>query len=250
MKKVKFLVLACLLTISNLMAQDLTVDEIIDGYFENTGGKENWKALKGIKIKAKLNQGGMEFPLEIVNLADGRTYTKFHLQGTDIFQNVYDGETLWSINFQSMKAEKSDQETTDNFKLDLNDFPDSFLDYQSKGYTAELLGKETIDGAETYKVKLVKEPISVNGEEKENVTFYYFDTEFLVPIAQDMEVKQGPQAGVIQRITQSDFDEVEGLYFPFSMTQGIKDGPSSPLTMESIEINPEVDEALFTYPEG
>lgn len=242
------LAMVVLFIASNASAQDITVDEIINNYIENTGGLENWKALKGIKMTAKLNQGGMEIPLEIVQTADGRTYTKFSLQGTEIYQGVFDGETLWSINFQSMKAEKSDAETTENFKLNLNDFPDPFIDYKAKGYTAELLGTETIDGAETYKVKLVKEPIMVNGEEKEDISYFYFDKEAFIPIAQDSEVKQGPQAGVIQRITQSDFDEVEGLYFPFSMTQGVKDGPSQPISIDKIEVNPEVDDSVFKYP--
>ena len=248
MKKFTLVAMVLLFIASSVSAQDVTVDEIVNNYLENTGGVENWKALEGIKIKAKLNQGGMEIPLEIVQLADGRTYTKFNLQGTDIYQGVFDGETLWSINFQSMKAEKSDTEATENFKNNLNDFPDPFIDYKEKGYTAELLGTETIDGAETYKVKLVQEPIMVNGEEKESITYFYFDTEAFVPIAQDSEVNQGPQAGVIQRITQSDFDEVEGLYFPFSMTQGIKDGPSQPINIESIEVNPEVDDSVFAFP--
>lgn len=247
MKKLALLFLTFFIA-GGISAQDVTVDEILNNYFENTGGLDNWKALKGIKMTAKVNQGGMEIPLEIVSMADGRTYTKFNLQGTDIYQGVFDGETLWSINFQSMKAEKSDSETTENFKKNLNDFPDPFIDYKEKGYTVELMGTETIDGAETYKVKLVKEPVMVNGEEKEDVSFFYFDTEAFVPIAQESEVLQGPQAGVIQRITQSDYDEVEGLYFPFSMTQGIKGGPSSPFTMESIEINPEVDASVFEYP--
>jgi len=248
MKKITTIATICLFFLSSALAQDVSVDEIVDGYLENTGGKDNWRALKGIKMTAKVNQGGMEIPLEIVTMADGRTYTKFSLQGTDIYQGVFDGETLWSINFQSMKAEKSDQEATDNFKLNLNDFPDSFLDYKEKGYTAELMGSETIDGAETYKVKLVKEPIMVNGEEKEDVTFYYFDKEAFIPIAQDTEMKEGPQAGMILRVTQSDYDEVNGLYFPFSMTRGVKDGPSQPIVMESIEVNPEIDESVFKYP--
>ena len=246
MKKLKFLAIAFLL-VGSVSAQDVTVDEILNNYFENTGGLENWKALKGFKMAAKVNQGGMEIPIEIVNMADGRTYTKYNLQGTDIYVNVFDGETLWGLNFQSMKPEKSDTETTENFKLNLNDFPNPFIDYKEKGYTVELLGSETIDGAETYKIKLVTEPIMINGEEKESITYYYFDTEAFVPIAQDTEVLVGPQAGIIQRITQSDYDEVEGLYFPFSMTQGAKDGPSSPLTMESIEINPSIDESVFKY---
>ena len=248
MKKFTFIIVAFFIAAGSVSAQDVTIDEIIDSYFENTGGLDNWKALKGIKMTAKLNQGGIEIPLEIVQLADGRQYTKFNVQGNDFYQGVFDGETLWSINFQSLKAEKSDQEATDNFKLNLNDFPDSFIDYKKKGYQAELMGTEIIDGAETYKIKLTKEPIMVNGEQKEDITFYYFDSEAFVPIAQDSEIKEGPQAGQLGRATQSDFDEVEGLYFPFSLGQGIVGGQMQPIMVESIEVNPEVDESVFAYP--
>ena len=249
MKKISLLA-TLMIGIFVATAQDVSVDEIVSNYLENTGGADNWRSVKNIKMSAKLNQQGVEIPLEVVTMADGRTYTKFSFQGQDFMQNVFDGETLWGVNFQSMKAEKSDAEATANFKLNSNDFPDSFLDYKDKGYTAELLGTETIDGAETYKVKLTKEPLTIDGKEVEDVTFYYFDTEAFVPIAQDSEVKQGPQAGIIQRITQSDFDEVEGLYFPFSISQGIKDGPSQPINISSIEVNVDVDESVFDFPEG
>lgn len=247
MKKTTLIAFAFLL-IGNLSAQKITADEIIDNYLENTGGKDNWRALKGMKMIAITNQGGMDLPFEIVTLADGRTYTKFSFQGTDFYQNVFDGENLWGMNFQNMKAEKSNEETTYNFKLNLNDFPDSFLDYKDKGYTVELMGTEVIDGTETYKIKLVKEPIRVSYTEMEDVTFFYFHMEDFIPIAQDSEVKQGPQAGSIGRTTQSDYDEVDGLYFPFTISQGIKDGPSFPIEIKSIELNPEVDESVFKYP--
>ena len=247
MKKLTLLALTFIL-IGSVSSQDITVDEILDGYFENTGGKDAWNDLKGIKMIAKVNQGGLEIPLELVQMKDGRSYQKVSFQGQEIMQGVYDGEVLWSLNFQSMKAEKADTETLENFKLEINDFPDSFLNYKDKGYTVELMGTETIDGAETYKVKLVKEPIMVNGEEKEDVSFYYFDTEAFIPIAQDSEIMSGPSAGAIARSTQSDFDEVDGLYFPFSLGQGLKDGPSQAISIESIEINPEIDESVFKYP--
>lgn len=250
MRKIQLLLAAlAVFTISSAQAQDVTVDDIIDGYFENTGGKDAWRNVKGMKMTAKVNQGGMEIPLEIIQLADGRQYTKITFQGMTIMQGVYDGETLWNTNFQSMKAEKADTETTQNMKLDTNDFPDSFLDYKEKGYTAELMGTETIDGAETYKVKLTKEPRMLDGKEVEDVSFYYFESESFVPLAVDQEIKAGPQAGAIGRSTMSDYQEVEGLYFPFSMTQGIKDGPSQPLMIESIVLNPDIDESVFAFPE-
>ncbi len=227
-------------------AQD--VDEIISNYFENTGGYDNWKNLKGIKMMAKVNQQGLEIPLEIVALSDGRQYTKINFQGNTIYQGVFDGETLWNTNFASMQAEKADAEATERQKLDANDFPDGLLDYKSKGYAAEFLGMETVEGAEVFKVKLTKEPITVDGQQVDDVNYYYFDTEYFLPIVQESEIRQGPQKGAMGQSKLSDYEEVEGLYFPFALTQGVKDGPSQPITIESIEVNPEVDETLFDFP--
>ncbi len=226
-----------------------TVDEILSNYFENTGGLENWKNIEGTKTTAKINQGGMEIPLEIYQLKDGRQMTKASVQGQDFFQGVFDGETLWNTNFMTMKAEKSDAEQTANFKLNLNDFPNSFIDYKEKGYTVELMGTETIDGAETFKIKLVKEPLTVDGEKKDDISFYFFDVDNFVPIAIQSEIKEGPAKGQMSEVTMSDYDEVDGFYFPFSISQGVKGGPSSPITIEDIELNPTVDDVWFAFPE-
>ncbi|MEO0573008.1 MAG: outer membrane lipoprotein-sorting protein [Bacteroidota bacterium] len=229
--------------------QAQTADEILENYFENTGGIDAWKSLEGMKMTAKVNQQGMEIPLEIYQLKDGRQMTKISLQGKAFYQGVFDGETLWGTNFQSMKAEKSDAEATANFKLDINDFPDSFIDYKEKGYTVELLGKETIDGAETFKIKLIKEPKMVDGNQQDDISFYFFDVDNFVPIAVQSEITSGPFKGQTGQTTMSDYQEVDGMYFPFSMTQGVKDGQGQPFTIETIELNPQVDDAEFSFPE-
>lgn len=199
-------------------------------------------------MTAKVNQGGMEIPLEIYNLKDGRQMTKITFQGKEIKQGVYDGETLWSHNFMTMKAEKSDAEQTANFKLNTNDFPDAFIGYKEKGYTVELLGKETIDGTETFKIKLVKEPLTIDGNPQDDISYYFFDVDNFVPIAVQSEIKSGPAKGQISEVTMSDYQEVDGIYFPFSMTQGVKDGQAQPITIVSIELNPTIDDAEFAFP--
>ena len=229
--------------------QAQTADEILDSYFENTGGLDKWKAIEGIKMTAKVNQQGMEIPIEIIQLSDGRQFTAINFQGKEVKQGVFDGETLWNTNFMTMKAEKSDAEGTANFKLNSNDFPDPFIDYQDKGYTVELLGKETIDGTETYKIKLVKEPLTVDGKKEEDVSFYFFDTENFVPIAVQSEITSGQGKGMVQEVTMSDYQEVDGVYFPFAMTQGVKGQPGNPLTIESIELNPTVEAEAFAFPD-
>ena len=73
-------------------------------------------------MTAEVNQGGMKIPVEMYQMADGRQMTVISFQGKQIKQGVFDGETLWSTNFMTMKAEKSDAETTANMKLEMNTF--------------------------------------------------------------------------------------------------------------------------------
>ncbi|GIV35886.1 MAG: hypothetical protein KatS3mg032_0265 [Cyclobacteriaceae bacterium] len=243
-------VLFILLTAGLFSLQAQTPDEIISRYFENTGGIEKWKSLTGMKIVAKANQQGLEIPLEIVQLKDGRQYTKISFQGKEIMQGVYDGQTLWSTNFMNMKAERSDAESTENFKQQIGEFPDLFLNYKTLGYTVELVGKETVEGSETFKLKVTKKPIKVDGIPTDNIVYYYFDIHDYVPLLIETEIKSGPGKGQISQIKYSDYQEVGGLIFPFSMSQGIKGGPAGSLTITAYELNPKVDEVVFKYPEG
>lgn len=247
MKKLFTLLFISILTISNINAQSL--DEIIDNYFENTGGKDQWEKLEGLKLSAKINQMGMEIPLDIVQLKSGKQLTEINFQGQSIKQGVFDGNVLWSINMMTQKPEKSDQETTDNVKREMGDFPDPFLNYKDKGYIAELIGKEEIDGAECFKIKLTKKPLVIDGNEVENVSFYFFDTENFVPIVVHSEIKSGPMKGQVSEIKMSDYQEVEGLYFPFSMVQGLKGQEGQTITFDQISINPEIEDSEFDFPE-
>jgi len=246
MKKILLLVIAIT---ASMTINSQTAEEIIANYFENTGGIENWAKLEGIKMSAKVNQGGMEIPLEITQLKNGNQMTVINFQGLELKQGVFDGEVLWSTNFQTQKAEKSDQESTDNMKLQAQDFPDAFYNYKEKGYTLELLGKEDLEGTETFKIKLTKKPMTVDGKEVENSSIYFFDAENFVPIVVHSEIRMGPGKGMISETKLSDYQEVEGMYFPFSMTQGVKDGGGQPITMDKIELNPTVDPSAFKFPE-
>ena len=165
----RILVLITLICSYTINAQ--TVDEIIDNYFENTGGVENWEKIEGVKMSAKVNQGGMEIPIEIVQLKSGKMMTTINFQGQSIKQGVFDGEVLWSTNFMTQKAEKSDEESTNMVKNEMNEFPDPFLNYKEKGFTAELVGTETVDGSETFKIKLTTTTNIIEGKEVPSIAY-------------------------------------------------------------------------------
>jgi hypothetical protein len=247
MKTLKFILIAIAVSLStNHYAQ--TAEEIINNYFENTGGVDAWSKVEGLKMTAKINQQGMEIPIEIVQLKSGKQMVKITFQGKIIKQGVYDGESFWSHNFMTQKAEKMDAESTANAKLELNDFPDPFLNWKEKGYTVELMGKEDLDGTETFKIKLVTEPVTNDGLEEDRIIYYFFDTENFVPLARHEEIKSGQGKGMTSEITWSDYQEVGDLFMPYSMTQGVKGQPGQPITMDIIELNPVVDDSEFIFP--
>jgi outer membrane lipoprotein-sorting protein len=249
MKRKFLLATTALLFSMATMAQ--TADEILAKYFENTGGLEKWKALKGMKMMAKVNQGGMEIPLEIVTMKDGKQMTAISFQGKIIKQGVFDGKDLWSTNFMTQKAEKSDAETTENVKKDLGDFPSPFVDYKSKGYKVELVGKETIEGTETFKLKLTKTPYKIDGLETENVSYFYFDSQDYIPIISESEIKSGPAKGQILQNKFSDYQETSnGLIMSFTRTTGLKGQPGQALNITEIQLDPVIDAKEFTFPEG
>ena len=159
----------------------------------------------------------MEIPIEMIKLKNGNQLTKITFQGKEINQNVYDGEVLWGNNFMTQEAEKADQESTDNMKQEVLDFPDAFMNYKENGYTLEKMEDEDFDGTSCFKLKLTKKPMMVDGKEEQNVVFYYFDKDSFVPIGQQTEVKSGQMKGQMGEVKLSDYQEVDGLYFPFSM---------------------------------
>ncbi|MFT5892541.1 MAG: hypothetical protein ACI9Y7_002652 [Dokdonia sp.] len=251
MKTIKLLVAVVLMAVA-FPTQAQTADEIITNYFENTGGEEAWSKLEGVQINAIVNQG-MEIPVTIIEMKDGRQMIKINLQGQEITQLAYDGEVAWTTNFQSMKSEKVDSETLENFKiLAGKSFPSPFLNYKEKGFTIALLGEELIDGTNTYKVEITMDPVKADGEMVDNKVTYYFEDENFVPIQTASEVPSGPAKGQISKDTFSDYAEVvvegqaegEGLYFAFART--VFGGQA--IEIKSIVLNPEVTDDMFAFP--
>ncbi|GAA4272111.1 outer membrane lipoprotein-sorting protein [Aquimarina gracilis] len=243
MNVLKSILVATILAIStSFYAQ--TADEIIDNYFENTGGKENWEKLEGLEMIGVMKMQNMEIPFEQVATKDGKQVVTIELQGSRMVWSAFDGETSWQRNQMTMEAEKSDNEATENMKKQTKDFPDPFLNYKEKGYTVELIGKETIDGTETFKIKITKDPILINGESKPNISHYYFDTENFVPIIVESEINEGPMKGQLVKSSLSDYQEVNGVYFPFTISNDFQT-----LGFKEIKLNPEIDASVFAFPE-
>jgi hypothetical protein len=172
------------------------------------------------------------------------------MPSTEITQMAFDGNEGWNTNFMTQKAEKMDAEASANMKSQTGDFPDPFLGYKERGYTVQLEGKETIEGTETFKIKLTKKPVKVEGKDEENVLYYFFDVENYVPIAMKTTIKTGQMKGATVETMMSDYQESNGLYFPFSITTKYNGQTGEAIQIDSVDQNVEVDSKAFAFPEG
>ncbi len=226
-----------------------TADEIINKYFESTGGREAWSKVTSMKSEALVKTQGMELPAVMLS-KPMKQKVAITFQGLTIVQPAFDGEIGWQTNFMTMKAEKMEAEDNAITKAEVGDFPDPFLRYKERGYTVELQGSETVEGTDCHKIKLTKKPIIIDGKEEENSTVYFFDKENNVPIMTRTVVKKGPAKGKSSETVMSDYQEVNGLMMPFTMDQKFEGTTQASISLKKIELNIAIDDSEFKFPEG
>ena len=224
------------------------IDEIINSYFENVGGKENWSKIEGLYTKGKMKMQGMEIPFDSYQFKDGRSAQIANFQGKEMTFLAFDGKIAWGVNFMNMKAEKKNDETIETLQNATKEFPSVFLNYKENGFELTLDGEKDIDGTPTFKVKLVKDSVSINGQKFPSIEYIYFDQESFVPIMKEAAIPVGPMAGQVAETYLGNYQEVDGLYFPFEMSSKINGQVMQSMIFDEYKINPEVDSSIFAFP--
>jgi outer membrane lipoprotein-sorting protein len=235
-KKISFLCVA-VLSIASLHGQ--TVDEILAKYYENAGSYEQWKALTSQKMIGTMSMGPMDFKGTVYSKPPNKQKVIVDIQGTELIQ-AYDGETAWMYfplqmgpDPQIMPADQAEQFTSQEFEM-------PFMDYKEKGNTLELEGKEEVEGAEAFKIKLTKK----DGK----VQYYYFDAEHYVPIMMKEAIMSGPTKGQDAETFLSDYQEVDGLMIPFFIEVKVGGQTAQKISIESMVFNEEMKDEIFAMP--
>ncbi len=224
--------------------QAQTADEILAKYFANTGGLDKWKALQSRTMVGKAFFG-QDFPMTMYEKTPNKQKTVVNVQGTELMMNVYDGEDAWMLN--PLQGGKDPVKLDDEQAKDVKDeeFEDDFIDYKKKGHEVTLEGTEEVDGVKCFKIKLVRN----KNNPKEDITeLHFFDSENFVPIMQASYVRSGPQKGTEVKAYLSDYQEVSGLMFPFSIEQKVNGQSMSKITIEKITLNDIIDDSIFAFP--
>jgi len=233
------------LAVLALMASPLTaetLDEVLDHHFEALGGKDKLAAVQSAKMVAKQVFGPQEVPATIYWKRPNKVRMEFTLQGMTGIQ-AYDGTTAWMV-MPFLGKNDPEEMTGDDLKdiieqADMIDGP--LFDWKDKGHTVEFLGEDTIEGTPAWKLKLTRS----NGD----VSTVWLDKDAYVQIKSQGKRQRGEQEFDIET-SFGDYKEVDGLYFPHSIESKPKGAPQgATITVESIELGAEIDDALFGMPE-
>jgi len=230
---------AVILVATSASAQ--TVDELIAKYAQARGGLDKIKAVKTVRMEGTMSVGpGMEAPFALEMMRPKSMRMEFTLQGLTGVQ-AYDGQVGWAV-MPFMGKTEPEPLPEDQLKLaeEQADFDGVLIDYAAKGHKVELVGKETVEGTEAYKLKVTLK----NGD----VRYIYLDAEYFLEIrTEGSRMMRGTQMDFESSI--GDYKEVEGLMFPHSIDSGAKGSPQrQKITVTKIVLNPAIDDARFKMP--
>lgn len=217
-----------------------TVDEILAKHFEAIG-LEKLRKVETMRVIGKMAVGpGMEAQMTVERKRPAMSRNEFTIQGMTGIQ-AFDGEKGWSLMpFMGKKdPEPMSPEDAQEMK-DSADFDGELVDWKTKGHTVEFVGKESVEGAETYKLKVTKK----TGQ----IEYQYLDTETgLVLKAETKRKVRGEEMEI--ETTFGDYKDVDGMLMPFSFEQGAKGSPQKQkMTFDKYEINVPVDATRFAMP--
>lgn len=223
-----------------LQASAQTLDEVIAKNIAAHGGAEKMKAVKSIKMTGKvIFGGGIEAPATMSFKRPKSVRLEITVQGKSIVQS-YDGDTAWAINpFQgSGNPEKMAAEESEDFKENA-DFDGPLVDYKSKGYEAELIGKEDVEGTEAYKLKLTQK----NG----NIQYVYIDAQSHLELKITSKRKrQGNEIEIDNYY--SDYKTVNGLVLAHTQETKIKGQTVAQYSLDKIELDVPIEDSIFKMP--
>lgn len=240
MKKLSIFVLFILFFVSNIFSQ--SVDDVISSHVKALGGADKISAVKSVKMTGKFSGGGFEVPVVFVAKRPEKFRMDITFQGNSQIQ-AFDGTTGWSTNpFQGKKdPEKAPKELEKQMK-EQADFEGPLVNYKDKGYKAELMGKEDMEGSEVYKVKLTDK----DGE----VSYYYLDAATYLILKETKKRKVGEKETNAETI-YGNYQAVDGVMFPMSMElREVGQTESQKGVIEKIETNIDIEDSFFKMPES
>lgn len=217
-----------------------TVDEVIASSVRARGGMEKLQSVHTLRTTSKVLFGDIQAKVVEINKRPDKVREEISLQGMTLVQS-YDGSSAWMIDPFGGRKDPQRMSEDDSKSLVVDaDVDHPLVNYQQKGHKAELMGHDSVEGTDCYKIKLTLK----NGD----IFIYYLDADSFLELKLETQMKI---RGAIQEneTYYGDYEEVNGIYFPFAVESARKgDSNRQKATVEKVEINVQVEDPAFAMP--
>jgi outer membrane lipoprotein-sorting protein len=223
-----------------------SVDELIARNLKARGGEHKLRALQSMRITGKVAVQGMELPMTVSAKRPNLMRQEMQIQDKKVV-TAFDGDKAWMIN--PMMGAEAPQEVPGpqgDMTRDQADFDGPFIDYKTKGHTIELVKGEAPDGSEkladgtkVYHLKITRK----NGR----VQDIYLDAESGIEVRTATEMAQGGQTFKIET-ELADYRPEDGILVPHTVRNMMNGQAMLTMSVDKIEFNVPMEDALFKMP--
>ncbi len=214
---------------SAAVPEGMTVQAVVDKYFDAIGGKEKVGNITSLKLVYEAEAMGAKIKTEEKRTADKYAQTTY-MNDAPMAGVVAKGDELY-MKQGGQKMPLPPQMQQDMMSAAMGIFPEqNFV----AGGKAKIAGTEEVDGKEAVKIEVPGEVVQ---------TTYFYDIETGLKVKEAQIINMGGQTQN-QEVMYKDYQEVDGIKFP-----GIRVVPMGPQNIESklleAVINIEVSDADF-----
>jgi len=236
MKRILFIFVALItvISVSNLQAQ--SIDEILKKHFKAIG-QESLIKQKTVEMKGKILQMGMEMPMDMKLKRPDKFKMEIDIQGQKMVQ-AFDGTSGWMIapwvspDPQDLAGDQLKQ------AKEQADLDGQLYNYKEKGNTVELIGSESLDGADVYHLKMTTKDKTIQE--------IFIDKKSMMIISVKTTVEAQGQKIEIKNI-MSNFKTFDGVTMAMTIQSNSPMGQTS-IIFDSVEFNKEIDDSFFARP--
>jgi len=183
---------------------NMTVQQVLDKYIAAIGGKEKLMAVKDLTMNMEADAMGQKIEMKIAQKEPNKTYQAFIMGGMTQQESILNGDKgKVSAGGQSQAMPEAQVADAQEQAILFTE-----LQFEKLGYKSKLIGTENIGTTNAF----VVETESPSGKKQT----LFFDTKTFLKIKESSNVP-GPNGQIMTVSTDlGDYQEVDGILFPFS----------------------------------
>ena len=215
---------------SKSIPEGMNAEKVIKNYIDALGGRANLEKVREVHQVSSMSMQGRQIDIEVFRKAPDKYANITKMNGMVMSKQVFDGEKGKMIVQGQEQQMQGEMLKEMKFEAKMH----KYLKYDELGIKTELVAMDKVNGNDVYKIKITMP----NGR----VRYDFYDTKSGLKL--QSKSKTQTQMGEMDMVrTFSDYKEVEGVKFPFTIN--ISGMRNMTLKVKKIKVNQGIENSVF-----